>query len=246
MFFNPQQIDEAILTIIIPHVDNLRNRTPKVRNDCFIRGKLAEIWFRDFFKQYGFVVDSNRIKDNGTDIDLIINGICLNNNNICFNRPIKFEIKTSLIPKENFDINNQGDFKIYKKNNDFAQDTKDWDIGIQVYFCCFKQNWEEFVNENFNENFNNQTYKQNLANLNILIFWATNGQAQEYHNALPTDKREWTFQGSHQTFWRCPLKNFNQNLYDIIIYLLQVLLSQQNDNILQLQNYIQHLNTQIN
>lgn len=199
--FTEEQIKEAMRHTIPPYVNNLRGRSKAIKNDCFIRGTLAEIYLRDFFKNYGFYVKSN-ILNNCVDIDLQI----ITN----FNKSINIEIKTSLIPYKGFDIYKSADLKIYKKTDNIADDIK-WDIGIQVYFNKFKGDWENFIEES-----DNKLIYEGYKNLNFSCFWITRNDAISYSNSLPSDNRTWTFEGSYKEFWKSPLSIHSNNLNDLI------------------------------
>ena len=203
MNFTEQQLQEAMNrpTPFYITTDNLRDRNNALQKDCFIRGTLAEIFFRDFFQNSKFNVKSN-VLDNCVDIDLQI----IQN----FNNPINIEIKTSLIPYRGFDIYESADLKIYKNNN-IEYDIK-WDIGIQVYFDRYKQEWENII-KCCNDK---QQMLEEYKNLNFSCSWITRDDAINYSNSLPFNNRTWTFNGSYKEFWRCPLSIHNNNLGNLI------------------------------
>ena len=234
--FNQQQIEEVISSPILDYTNNLRNRNPTLQEDCFIRGKLAEIWFRDFFKGYGFIVETN-IVNNSTDIDLGIKGVFLYNKNIVFDNPLKIEVKTSLIPNEKFNIYEQGDFKIYAKGNNPSDDAY-WDIGIQVYYHQFKTEWESSI-ASCNSNLENLTKK--YRELQFSCSWITKSDWLFHINNANVNDRKWSFKGSFQKFWYCPLEIHSHNIYESVIHLLSVLLYQETDKVNILQNYIHSL-----
>ena len=203
--FNQQQIQEAISSPIPDYINNLRGRDLFLKQDCFRRGKLAEIWFRDFFEFCNFQVCSN-LKNGNKDIDLSIMGVFLNGQSISFDRTIKIEVKTSLIPHKNFDINEQGDLKIYVNSDDPINDI-DWDMGIQVYYTKFKKEWEQNI-PNFDSNLISE-YKK----LNFSCSWVCKNATIQYLNGLPIDKMTWQY--GDKIFWHCPLKIHNHNIYEI-------------------------------
>ena len=184
--FTEKQIQEAMQQDAI-YSNNLRDRDDRLRKDCFVRGRLAEIFFRNLFQDHCFEILKN-IPNYGEDIDLQISGIYLQNQMIFFNRPINIEIKTSLIPYENFNILQCGDVKIYKNSNIIENDIK-WDICIQVYFNELKQYWENFI-RNSDENLIYERYKH----LNFDCYWITRDKVIYYSNSIhnPNDKI-WTF-----------------------------------------------------
>ena len=203
--FTEKQIKEAISYHYPNYIDNLRDRDKNLQKDCFVRGRLAEIFFRDFFQSYSFIIQSN-IPDNGLDIDLQIIGK-INGYNIIenFNKPINIEIKTSLIPYRDFDIYQNADLKIYKKTDNIASDIN-WDIGIQVYFNEFKKDWENFIEKSDNESI--------YRNLNFSCSWITRKKAISYINNPELKEKTWNY--SYKTFWKCPLNIHNHNLDDLI------------------------------
>ncbi len=231
--FNQQQIQEAISADIPSYMNNLRDRDPILRKDCFIRGKLAEIWFRDFFQCYGFQVETN-LKDGGTDIDLSIKALFLNSQKISFDAPIKIEIKTSLIPNKNFDIYKSGDLKIYAKNDNPSYDI-DWNMGIQVYYHQLKREWEQNI-PNFNSDLASEYEK-----LNFSCSWIEKNRALSYIQQLSPNDRKWSFLKSRQEFWHCPLGIHSHNIYESVVYLMSILLNKCLCEVNLLQNEIQRL-----
>lgn len=230
MTFTEQQINEAIQRPYPNYINNLRYRNPKLQRDCFTRGTLAEIFFRDFYQHYGFVITAN-IADNGEDIDLQISGVTLSNQIIHFDIPIRLEIKTSLIPYQNFDIYQSADLKIYKNNNNIECDIN-WDIGIQVYFNKFKKDWENFIQQS-----DEMQIYEGYQTLNFSYSWITKNETIKYSNAIPNmSDKTWTFPNARKDFWKCPLNIHNHNIYEMIIYLLNLLVYQQ-------QLHIKNLNT---
>lgn len=235
-YFNQQQIQEAISSPIPDYINNLRDRDLFLKRDCFRRGKLAEIYFKGFFESYGFQVGTN-IKDGNTDVDLSIIGVFLNGQNISFDRAIKIEIKTSLIPYETFNIYEQGDLKIYANSDSPINDIY-WDIGIQIYYSQLKEKWEqEIVNCDYNFDLILQQYKK----LNFSCSWIARNKALYYIEQLSPDDRKWSFSNSYKKFWHCPLKIHNRNIYESVIYLMSILLNEYSYKINLLQNEIQRL-----
>lgn len=211
MKFTEQQIQEAISCHYPNYIDNLRDRDKKLQKDCFVRGRLAEIFFRDFFKNSKFNVISN-VLNNCVDIDLQIIGK-INGYNIIenFNKPINIEIKTSLIPYRCFDIYKNADLKIYKKTDNIACDIK-WDIGIQVYFNKLKNDWENFIKES-----DNKSIYDGYRNLNFSCSWITRKEAILYINNPEVKEKTWGY--GYKIFWKCPLKIHNHNLDNFIALL---------------------------
>lgn len=227
--FTEQQIQEAINHPHPNYINNLRYRNEKLQRDCFIRGTLAEIFFRDFLKHYGFNIQSN-IADNFVDIDLQLNGIVLLNQIIPFDSPIRLEIKTSLRPNPNFDIFKSADLKIYKKSNSIEQDIN-WHIGIQVYFNQFKQDWESVI-----EQADDRLIYERYKDLEFSYSWITQDDTIKYLNSDFIKDQTWSY--ANKTFWKCPLHIHNRNIYEMIIYLLHLLIYQQQTHIDNLNAYI--------
>lgn len=228
--FTEQQIREAINHTYPHYINNLRYRNEKLQQDCFVRGKLAEIFFRDLFQQYGFIVQSN-VTNNNEDIDLQLNGIVLLNQSILFDALLNVEIKTSLIPNKNFDIFKSADLKIYKKSNSIEQDIN-WHIGIQVYFDKYRPEWENIVSDFSDINIMFETYK----NLKFSCSWITRDKTIKYLNSDFIKDQTWSY--ANKTFWKCPLHIHNRNIYEMIIYLLHLLIYQQQTHIDNLNTYI--------
>ena len=231
MNFTEQQIQKAIKRTYPSYINNLRDRNTALKKDCFIRGTLAEIFFKDLFQQYGFIMQSN-VTNNGEDIDLQISGIILLHQTILFDNPLNIEIKTSLIPYQGFDILKSADLKIYQKSNNIECDIN-WHIGIQVYFNKFKKDWENFIEQS-----DNTAICNGYKNLNFSCSWITRDRTIEYLNSIPINNRTWSFQGSYKTFWHCPLNIHNHNIYEMIIHLLHLLIHQQQIHINNLNTYI--------
>lgn len=231
--FNQQQIQEVISTHIPSYTNNLRDRDLLLQKDCFIRGKLAEIWFRDFFQSYGFQVKTN-LKNGGTDVDLSIEALFLNSQRISFDVPIKIEIKTSLIPNEYFNIYKTGDLKIYAKNNNPSDDIH-WNIGVQVYYRQLRKEWEQNIS-NFNSNLALEYEK-----LSFSCSWIEKNQALSHIQQLPPDNKKWSVPELFKEFWRCPLSIHNHNMYESVVYLMSSLLNKCLCEVNLLQNEIQRL-----
>ena len=199
--FNVEQISKALSRSHSVYVDNLRDRNEILRQDCFIRGSLAEIWFKDFFESHGFQVYSN-LKNGNTDIDLSIN------------RVINIEVKTSLIPYENFNIYEQGDLKIYVKSDEYSNDI-DWHMGIQVYYHQFKKKWEQNVPNSGSDLI--VEYKK----LNFSCSWIPKNAAIQYLNNPLTKEKTWKY--GDKNYWHCPLKIHNHNIDESVTYIKSIL-----------------------
>lgn len=210
--FTEKQIQEAISLHYPNYTDNLRYRDINLQKDCFVRGRLAEIFFRDFFKGHRFIIQSN-VANNCEDIDLQIKGrIKEYNIEENFNKPINIEIKTSLIPFRGFNIYKNADLKIYKKTDNIACDIK-WDIGIQVYFDKYKQEWENTIKCCSDKSSMTEEYEK----LNFSCSWITRKEAISYINNPEVKEKTWCY--GYKIFWKCPLKIHNHNLDNLIALL---------------------------
>ncbi|EFP2901688.1 hypothetical protein HP690_001852, partial [Campylobacter jejuni] len=110
--FYENQIQEALDRAFPAYVNNLRYRNEILQKDCYIRGVLGEIFIRDILKNYGFITTSNENnedKEDNTDRDLLIYGLNTISSQIRFQKAIKIEIKTSLIPNDKFNYIDNGD-----------------------------------------------------------------------------------------------------------------------------------------
>lgn len=76
--------------------DNLRNRAPAVRFDSSVRGHLGEICFKKWLQSYGFSIQDSNFMMQGPNMDIDL-GVFNR-----YHRYFRFEVKTSLIPAQNF------------------------------------------------------------------------------------------------------------------------------------------------
>ncbi|HFW6689108.1 TPA: hypothetical protein ACICII_001307 [Campylobacter jejuni] len=229
--FYENQIQEALDKAFPAYVNNLRNRNEILQKDCYIRGVLGEIFIRDILKNYGFITTSNENNEDNTDRDLLIYGLNTISSQIRFQKAIKIEIKTSLIPNDKFNYIDNGDVKIYKKTN--IEDDIYWDFGIQIYFKQYKPEWEENVQNIYQNNACNNTDNKLLdlyKKLQFEIFWISK---QEAINAnFLQEYKTWCY--ANKTFWKCPIRKCNPNFYELIICLLDNIINAQYQEILML------------
>ncbi|MCR8686428.1 hypothetical protein [Campylobacter sp. 1569] len=236
--FNEKQIQEALNRPFPDYVNNLRYRNGNLQKDCYIRGVLGEIFIRDILDSYGFITKSNENNDDNTDRDLLIYGLNIRSSQILFQKEIKIEIKTSLIPYNGFDYINEGDIKIYKKTNDFKNDIY-WDFGIQIYFHEYRIPWEKRIQNIYETNQNQKELLKLYSTLNFDLFWISRQNAI-LANSLSLDK---VWHHANKVYWRCPIIKCNSNFYEFIIYLLDGIIDTQCQEISMLKNYILSNNT---
>ncbi|KPH50188.1 hypothetical protein HPU229336_04110 [Helicobacter pullorum] len=232
--FYEDQIREALRRPLPGYVNNLRPRDEILQKDCYIRGVLGEIFVRDILKNYGFITKSNENSEDNTDRDLLIYGLNTTSSQIQFQKAIKIEIKTSLIPNDKFSYIDNGDVKIYKKTNKFEDDIY-WDFGIQIYFNKCRKPWGECVQNICEKNQHQEELLKLYSQLKFDVFWISRQNAICVNNSLGSEQT-WSY--AYKTFWKCPIRTCNPSFYELIICLLDNIINAQYQEILILKNYI--------
>lgn len=210
-------IDKVKGSILISHLDNLRNRHPNIQFDCLLRGYLGEYVFGKFLASNGITIDGSNCYSvyDGMDVDFLVNG-----NNV--------ELKVSLVP--DIDVNVEKavslrDIKIIKRT-DRIEDLKG-DIHVQLYINQkrkAKDDWLSKLEIDLNAD-TSYLYDKLWCKLYLesiyFVGWIDKLTLIEKLNRLPYFEREWSFSGSNRFFWKCSIKD-SKNPLELIGFLKEL------------------------
>ncbi len=200
-------------------IDNLRHRSLAVQLDCKIRGYLGEIALRNWFAAQDIhFAHSNTLPDGvNIDIDLAYRGKTRLHN---------LEIKTSLVPDNYRDLAGclkKCDIKLIRRGTATVEQLSG-DMHLQIFYdfqrkkCdnwlktveCDWQNAEEIYEKLWLKRYLNRTY---------FAGWIDKPTLQRQINALPENRRMWSFPQSQRSFWYCNLERSARKPREIAAYL---------------------------
>ena len=206
-------------TISIQFLDNLRRRHPNVQFDCKLRGYVGELAVNKWLVTNGIqITKTNYLHDDyNIDIDFLIAGKNL-------------ELKTSLIPDADYNINNviqNRDIKLIRRGEESINNLRG-DIHLQIYFDQkrkAKDQWLKAQHIDLTSKDVNYLYEKFLAKAYLektyLVAWIDKPSLISKLTQLPENQRYWTFTGSQRQFWKCPLSNSRPPI-ELIQYLKSI------------------------
>ncbi len=182
-------------------LDNLRDRHANVSFDSKLRGVIGEIGLGKWFSENGIVIESKNNIDEASNIDIDFQY-----------KGLDIELKTSLLPDADGDLEsafNKRDIKLIKRGNTI-EDLKS-DIHIQIFYehrTKMKDDWLASQDIDLTSDDINYLYEALLGRAYLdktfLFCWIDKPRLVERLNALPKEKRTWSF--GKRDFWICPLK----------------------------------------
>lgn len=181
--------------------DNLRERHPNVSFDSKLRGTIGEIAIEKWFSANDIIIESKNSLDKVSNIDIDFQY-----------KELDIELKTSLLPDADDNLEtafNKRDIKLIKRGNRI-EDLKS-DVHIQLFYehrTKKKDDWLESQDIDLTSDNIDYLYEGLLGraylNKTFLFCWIDKPRLVKRINALPIEKRTWSF--GKRDFWICPLK----------------------------------------
>ena len=200
-------MEKARKQLFISKLDNLRTRHANIQYDCILRGYIGEYAITKWLGKHDIVFDETNYlnEDENIDIDFLY-------------KQKNIELKTSLIPDVDITIEKSiacRDIKLIKREDNV--ENLRGDIHLQIFFDQKRKAKDEWLaNQDIeiekveiDELFDKLLAKA-YRNKTYFVGWIDKPTLVSKINALPENKRTWTFKNAKRHFYNCKIAESNK------------------------------------